>query len=85
LSSFKSGAEQMAAKQLKGDGNLADEIVDVLCVGKSESEMFKIAKSFLDNTLNHPNVEDYLRAQMVGAICWENGLNPPDAIKELIM
>ena len=75
----------MAAKQLKGDGNLADEIVDVLCVGKSEIELIKIAKSLLGNTLNHPCVDDYLRARMVGAICWECGLNPPDKIKEMIL
>ena len=30
-------------------------------------------------------VDDVLRAQMVCAICWEHGLNPPDEIKELII
>lgn len=74
----------MPAKRLKGDGNLADEIVDVLFEGKKPDEMVKIAKSFLDNTLNHPSVFDYQRAQMVAAICWEQGLNPPDSIKEML-
>ena len=72
----------MPAKRLKGDGNLADEIIDVLFEGKQPGDMIKIAKSLLDNTLNHPNVDDHLRAEMVAAICWEQGLNPPDSIKE---
>lgn len=74
----------MSAKRLKGDGNLADEIVDVLFEGKKPVEMVKIAKSLLDNTLNHRNVYDPLRAEMVAAICWEHGLNPPDSIKEFL-
>ena len=72
----------MGARRLKGDCNLADEIVDVLFENKQSAEMIKIAKSLLDNTLNHSSVLDYQRAQFVAAICWEQGLNPPDAIKQ---
>jgi len=75
----------MAAKQLTGDENLPDEIVAVLFQGASPTEMTKMALSFLDNTLNHPNIGEELRAQMVCSICWEHGLNPPDKIKEWII
>jgi hypothetical protein len=75
----------MAAKRLKGDGSWADEIVDLLFHDASPTEMVKMAKSFLDNTLNHPNTDDLLRAQMVCAICWEWGINPSDEIKQLII
>ena len=34
----------MPAKRLKGDGNLADEIIDVLFEGKQPGDMIKIAK-----------------------------------------
>jgi hypothetical protein len=34
---------------LKGDGNLADEIVDLLFHDATPTEMVKMAKSFLDN------------------------------------
>ncbi len=75
----------MAARRLTGQGSLADEIVDVLFDGKSPTEMVKIAKSFLDCTLYNANTDDLLRAQMVAAISWEWGLNPPDEIKEWLV
>jgi len=75
----------MAARRLKGDGSLADELVDVLFKDASPTEMTKIAKTFLDHTLYNANTDDLLRAQMVAAICWEWGLNPPAEIKDLII
>jgi hypothetical protein len=75
----------MAARRLKGDGSLPDEIVAILFQGATPAEMTKLALSFLDLTLNHVNVDDTLRAEMVCAICWEHGLNPPDHVKELII
>jgi hypothetical protein len=47
--------------------------------------MLKIAKSLLDNTINHPNVDPYSQAEMVAAICFEQGLNPPDRIKRRLL
>jgi hypothetical protein len=75
----------MTARRLTGQGNLADEIVDILFEGASPTEMVKLAKSFLDHTLYNANTDDLLRAQMVTAICWEWGLNPPAEIKDLII
>jgi hypothetical protein len=75
----------MAAKRLKGDGSLPDEIIAALFKDASPTEMTKMALSFLSNTLDHPNTDDLLRAQMVAAICWEWGLNPPTEIKQLLI
>ncbi|MCA9124943.1 MAG: hypothetical protein H6822_06560 [Planctomycetaceae bacterium] len=75
----------MVVKRLKGTGNLADELIDVLFVGRTEGEMIKMAKCFLDNTLNHKSVDEFQQAQMVVSICWELGLNPPDRVKDLVI
>ncbi len=75
----------MPVIHLSGKHNLADEIVDALFAGKSQGEMTKLAKSFLDHTINHPAVTEMQKAKMIASICWENGLNPPDKIKRLLL
>jgi len=75
----------MGARRLKGDGNLADEIVDLLFHDATPTEMVKMAKSFLDNTLNHPSLDDLTRAEMIARLCFEHALNPPPEIKNLLM
>jgi len=64
---------------------LADEIVDLLFHDATPTEMVKMAKSFLDNTINHKNVDPVLRAEMICCLCWEHGVCPPEEVKQLLM
>ena len=75
-----------SSMQLKGEGNLAHEIIESLVNDRDRrDEIVALAKSLLDLALNNDFLDAFDRARVIGMICWRHGLEPPDEIKSLIM
>lgn len=65
--------------------NIAHEIIEAACDDHSAAEIVETAKTLLDLALNHDGLDEYVRAQIIGKMCWRFGLEPPDSVQEWLV